>query len=90
MRRQVTPAQARRIADLGLDGIRFVKEDHRFYPKKQLAAQLLGFVGVDNKGLAGLEAAYDSQIRGTQGKLLYEKDARGHAFQAHQPQHHAA
>ena len=80
VRRQVTPAQARRIADLGLEGIRFVKEDHRFYPKKQLAAQLLGFVGVDNKGLAGLEAAYDSQIRGTQGKLLYEKDARGHAF----------
>ena len=80
VRRQVTPAQARRIADLGLDGIRFVKEDHRFYPKKQLAAQLLGFVGVDNQGLAGLEAAYDSQIRGTQGKLLYEKDARGHAF----------
>ena len=80
VRRQVTPAQARRIADLGLDGIRFVKEDHRFYPKKQLAAQLLGFVGVDNKGLAGLEAAYDSQISGTQGKLLYEKDARGHAF----------
>lgn len=80
VRRQVTPAQARRIADLGLEGIRFVKEDHRFYPKKQLAAQLLGFVGVDNKGLAGLEAAYDSQISGTQGKLLYEKDARGHAF----------
>jgi cell division protein FtsI (penicillin-binding protein 3) len=80
VRRQVTPAQARRIADLGLEGIRFVKEDHRFYPKKQLAAQLLGFVGVDNKGLAGLEAAYDGQISGTQGKLLYEKDARGHAF----------
>ncbi len=80
VRRQATPAQARRIADLGLEGIRFVKEDHRFYPKKQLAAQLLGFVGVDNRGLAGLEAAYDSQISGTQGKLLYEKDARGHAF----------
>lgn len=80
VRRQVTPAQATRIADLGLEGVRFVKEDRRFYPKKELAAQLLGFVGVENKGLAGLEAAYDSQISGTQGKLLYERDARGHAF----------
>jgi cell division protein FtsI (penicillin-binding protein 3) len=80
VRRQVTPAQGRKIADLTLDGIGFVKEDRRFYPKKELAAQLLGFVGVDNKGLAGLEAAYDSQISGTQGKLLYERDARGRAF----------
>jgi len=80
VRRQVSPAQGRKIADLALDGIGFVKEDRRFYPKKELAAQLLGFVGVDNKGLAGLEAAYDSQISGTQGKLLYEKDARGRAF----------
>ena len=80
VRRQVTPAQGKRIADLALDGIGFVKEDRRFYPKKELAAQLLGFVGVDNKGLAGLEAAYDSQISGTQGTLLYEKDARGRAF----------
>ena len=80
VRRQVTPAQTRRLAALELGGIGFVKEDRRFYPKKELAAQLLGFVGLDNKGLAGLEAAYDSQISGAQGKLLYERDARGHAF----------
>jgi cell division protein FtsI (penicillin-binding protein 3) len=80
VRRRVTPHQARRIADLGLEGIGFIKEDRRFYPKKQLAAQLLGFVGVDNKGLAGIEAAYDNQISGSLGKLLYQTDARGHAF----------
>ena len=80
VRRRVTPQQARRIAQLGLDGIDFIKEDRRFYPKKQLAAQLLGFVGVENKGLAGIEAAYDSQIRGAPGKLLYQTDARGRAF----------
>ena len=80
VRRRVTPPQARRIAELRLEGIGFVKEDRRFYPKKQLAAQLLGFVGVDNKGLAGIEAAYDSQISGAQGKLLYQTDARGRAF----------
>jgi cell division protein FtsI (penicillin-binding protein 3) len=80
VRRRVTPSQARRIADLDLEGIGFIKEDRRFYPKKQLAAQLLGFVGVDNTGLAGIEAAYDSQISGTLGKLLYQTDARGRAF----------
>ena len=80
IRRQASPAQAKRIADLQLDGVGFLKEDRRFYPKKELAAQLLGFAGVDNKGLAGIEAAYDSQIRGEQGRLLYERDARGHAF----------
>jgi cell division protein FtsI (penicillin-binding protein 3) len=80
VRRRVTPHQARRIAELNLKGIDFIKEDRRFYPKKQLAAQLLGFVGLDNKGLAGIEAAYDSQISGSLGKLLYQTDARGRAF----------
>jgi cell division protein FtsI (penicillin-binding protein 3) len=80
VRRRVTPPQARRIADLDLQGIGFIKEDRRFYPKKELAAQLLGFVGVDNKGLAGIEAAYDSDISGALGKLLYQTDARGRAF----------
>ena len=80
VRRRVTPQQAAKIAQLGLEGIAFIKEDRRFYPKKQLAAQLLGFVGVDNKGLAGIEASYDSQISGALGKLLYQTDARGRAF----------
>jgi len=80
VRRRVTPLQARRLAELDLEGIGFIKEDRRFYPKKQLAAQLLGFVGVDNTGLAGIEAAYDSQISGALGKLLYQTDARGRAF----------
>ena len=80
VRRRVTPLQARRVAELNLDGIGFIKEDRRFYPKKRLASQLLGFVGVDNKGLAGIEAAYDSQISGALGKLLYQTDARGRAF----------
>jgi cell division protein FtsI (penicillin-binding protein 3) len=80
VRRRVTPLQARHVAELKLQGIGFIKEDRRFYPKKQLASQLLGFVGVDNKGLAGIEAAYDSQISGALGKLLYQTDARGRAF----------
>jgi cell division protein FtsI (penicillin-binding protein 3) len=80
VRRFVSPAQAKRISDLQIDGIGLLKEDRRFYPNKEMAAQLLGFVGIDNKGLAGIEAAYDGQIRGTQGKLLVQTDARRHAF----------
>ena len=80
VRRRVTPLQARRIAELEVEGIGFIKEDRRFYPKKQLAAHLLGFVGVDNRGLAGIEAAYDNQISGAVGRLLYHTDARGRAF----------
>ena len=80
IRRQVSPVEFRRIADLQLEGVGFLKEDRRFYPNKEMAAQLLGFVGVDNKGLAGIEAAYDSQIRGAQGRLFFQTDARRHAF----------
>jgi len=80
IRRQVSPAESRRVADLQLAGIGFLKEDRRFYPNKEMAAQLLGFVGVDNKGLAGIEAAYDGQIRGEQGRLFFQTDAHRHAF----------
>jgi cell division protein FtsI (penicillin-binding protein 3) len=80
VRRRVTPPQAKTIAELNLEGIGFIKEDRRYYPKRHLAAQLLGFVGTENTGLAGIEAAYDSQIRGSLGKLLYQTDARGRAF----------
>jgi cell division protein FtsI/penicillin-binding protein 2 len=80
VRRQVSPEDKRRVEDLNLDGIGFIKESRRFYPNKELGAHLLGYVGVDNVGLAGLEAAYDSQIRGKSGKLLVQTDARRHAF----------
>ncbi len=80
VRRRVTPHQARRVAEVNLPGVYFIKEDRRFYPKKQLAAHLLGFVGTDNKGLAGIEAAYDKQISGELGRLLYQTDARQKAF----------
>ena len=72
--------QKRRVEALELDGVGFVKESRRFYPKKELAAHLLGYVGVDNTGLDGLEAAYDSRIRGKDGKVLVQTDARRHAF----------
>ncbi len=80
VRRQVSPDEKRRVEELNLDGIGFMKESRRFYPNKELAAHLLGYVGIDNVGLGGLEAAYDSQIRGKNGRVLVQTDARRHAF----------
>ena len=80
VRRQVAPDQAKRVAALKLDGIEFIKEDRRFYPNKELAAHLLGYVGIDNRGLNGLEFTYDTQIRGNAGTVLVQSDARRRAF----------
>ena len=80
VRRQVSPDVARRIADLDLRGIGFLKESRRYYPKKDLAAHVLGYVGVDNVGLGGIEATYDAQIRGRDGQTLIQVDARRHAL----------
>jgi len=80
IRRQVLPEEAERVKALGLDGVEFEKESRRYYPNKELASHLLGFVGLDNKGLGGIESAYDSQIRGKEGKILVHVDSRRHAF----------
>jgi cell division protein FtsI (penicillin-binding protein 3) len=80
VRRQVNPDEAQRVKALNLDGIASQKESRRYYPNNELAAHLLGFVGLDNKGLGGIESAYDSQIRGKEGKILVHTDARRRAF----------
>jgi cell division protein FtsI (penicillin-binding protein 3) len=80
VKRRATPREATNVAALDLDGIGFVKESKRFYPNKELAAHLLGYVGVDNVGLSGLEATYDKAVRGREGTLIVQTDARHHAF----------
>ena len=80
VRRQVSPAEAQRVAGLKLDGIGFMTESRRFYPNKELAAHVLGYVGLDNKGLNGIEAAYDTLIKGRPGTVLIQTDARRRAF----------
>ena len=80
VRRQASPDQARRVANLQLEGVGFMKENRRFYPNKELAAHLLGYVGIDNDGLSGIEVAYDSLIKGRPGTVLIQTDARRHAF----------
>lgn len=80
LRRQVTPKQAQRVAALDLQGVGFLKESRRFYPNKELAAHVLGFVGMDNVGLAGIEATYDHLIKGKDGTVLIQTDARRRVF----------
>jgi cell division protein FtsI (penicillin-binding protein 3) len=80
VRRQVSPEEAKRVANLNLDGVGFIKESRRFYPNLELAAHLIGYVGLDNGGLGGVESTYDSQIRGKPGTILIHTDAKRHAF----------
>jgi len=80
VRRQVSDDVSKRVRALGLDGIGFLTESHRVYPNVELAAHVLGWVGIDSNGLSGIESAYDSQIRGRDGKILISTDAKRHAF----------
>ena len=74
--RKITPEQAKRIEDLNLRGIYFQKENKRFYPEHSLAANVLGYVDVDEHGLGGVEYSLDKQIRGRPGRLMVTADAR--------------
>jgi cell division protein FtsI (penicillin-binding protein 3) len=80
LKRKLDYAEAAVVKDLGLPGIHFEKESKRFYPKRELAASVLGYVGLDNEGLAGLEFAYDRQVRGKPGQVLLMADARQRSF----------
>jgi cell division protein FtsI (penicillin-binding protein 3) len=78
--RQISPPDAARVRALELEGIVMLRETKRFYPKRDLAAHVLGFVGTENAGLAGLESRFDTRIRGQEGRLLVQADARQRAM----------
>ncbi len=80
VQRHVSLDAAQRIRELDLEGIGLIKENRRFYPNKELAAHLLGYVGIDNQGLHGLESRYDKEVRGLPGRLLVQTDAHNRAF----------
>ena len=65
-----------RISSLKLQGIHFQKEPKRFYPARDLAAQVLGSVGMEDSGQSGIEHEYDDQLRGKPGKMFISVDAR--------------
>ncbi len=74
--RKADAETADRIRSMNLRGIYFQKESKRFYPKRELAAQVLGYVGMDDEGLSGIERADDDELRGKPGRMLISVDAR--------------
>ena len=78
--RKRSPAIIARVEALKLKGIYFQDEFKRFYPDQQLAAQVLGYVGMDDDGLAGVEEDRDQELHGTPGRMLTAIDARRHVL----------
>lgn len=76
--RKVSPSLVARVRALSLaDQIGVLTEDKRAYPNGALAAQLLGFAGIDNQGLSGVELSYDGVLRGNAGKAVAARDGLG-------------
>lgn len=75
--RQVPPEVADQVQALKLRGVGVITEARRYYPKRHLAGQVLGFVGVDGKGLGGLEYHYNRDLTATARHLILPRDARG-------------
>jgi len=78
--RKLPPEKAEALAALNLKGIYFQKENQRFYPKRDLAAHVLGFVDLDEKGLGGIEYQLDEQIRSKSEKIIVMADAHQRWF----------
>jgi len=76
LKRKINYDEAKRIKDLGLRGVGIRKETKRFYPNNWLAGHVIGFVGIDDIGLEGLEDAYDGYLRGTPGWSWTVRDAK--------------
>jgi len=74
--RKPDPEISARIRSLNLRGIYFQKESKRYYPKNDLAAQVLGYVGMDDNGLSGVEREYEDELHGRPGQMLISVDAR--------------
>ena len=68
---------AEKISNLKLEGVYLVKEAKRYYPYGNLLSHSLGYVGIDNQGLSGLELEYDKYLTGKSGAIKYFSDAKG-------------
>lgn len=75
--RKISEEKAKQIAALDLPGIRITNDTMRNYPNGSMAAHILGFTGIDNQGLTGLEKIYDQFLQGKRGYVSYPSDATG-------------
>ena len=80
--RQVPYERSEAVENLKLEGVDAIREQRRFYPDHEMASQVLGFAGIDNQGLDGLERYYDSMLTGKNGLVMTERDARGRVVMA--------
>ena len=86
--RRLSPETAARVKALNLKGVYFQKEFQRFYPDNEIAAQVLGYVGVDDNGLGGMEQKFDGRLHGLPGRMYAAMDARRHVLGSteHEPE----
>jgi cell division protein FtsI (penicillin-binding protein 3) len=80
VKRRIDPGAEARIEALGIDGVYLIEESMRVYPHLQLASHVLGFVNMNGDGGAGLELQYDRELKGTQGLVSFDVDARQRSF----------
>ena len=78
--RKVSIEETQRIRDMKLTGIGFVPDIKRFYPEGSLASHIIGFVGVDNNGLEGVEKSYDKYLSAVSERVSVIRDARGNVL----------
>ena len=72
---------AERIDALGYDGVYLLKESKRYYPYETVLSHVLGYVGIDNQGLSGLELYYDEYLMGADGAIKYFSDGKGNKLE---------
>ena len=78
--RNISDDVAKTINSLNLEGVYLLQDSKRYYPYQTLLSSVLGFSGVDNQGLAGIEAYYNKYLQGKDGYLNYYMDAKGGLF----------
>ena len=77
IKRKLSPEVADKVRDLDIEGLGFVTEAKRVYPKGELASHIIGFVGIDNQALEGVELKFNKYLTAKGGKVLLERDASG-------------
>ncbi|WP_089967017.1 stage V sporulation protein D [Lihuaxuella thermophila] len=75
--RKISEDQAKEIQGLRMPGIVVTEDSKRYYPYGSLAAHILGFTGIDNQGLAGLELVYEERLKGTKGYVSFSANVKG-------------
>lgn len=78
--RQLSYDIAEKISNLNYKGVYLVKESKRYYPYGEMLSHVLGYVGIDNQGLSGIELQYDSYLTGVDGAIKYFSDAKGNSL----------